>query len=902
LYVGSPKKEKVGSKELEAPLSGLVRNNTPLLTSLNASNFDGSFERRQMMLSILDTAGTEQFTAMRDLYLKNGDGFIVMYSIVSNSTFNDATSIREMIQRVRDCDQPPMVLIGNKADLEDQRTVTTEQGMQLAKRWGCPFIETSCKTDLNINETFQAVVREVFFAGFQLPKGNCGELKLVVLGSGGVGKSSITVRFVQGVFVEKYDPTIEDSYRKCYEFDVPIIKKQKERTKSKSSGILQFWKKEKAKEKEEKMAVEEEEEEEEDIGELVSLPMVNFNTSRLCLGELLDLDYDISTGEPVFCSSCNACLNVFSPISVDEGTWKCEFCGTFNKDIFIEEEELPEIPLTHYILNPPIVSDDSCHKLVIFCIDLSGSMCVSHEIPEILSEWRRLREIYADEEDKAMDVHQFRRGLEDDRKMIEGILGDEDIGEQRIRGEKKDVQYINRLECMEAAVEENLKQLFVTEPDSKVLIVTFNSEVNIYACSTDGLVKSTIAGDRLESMDELEKEANGIDIESILTVGKAKDELSSIVNSFGEGGATALGPALAFSVLLSSKINTKTDIILCTDGLSNVGIGNLEEKSKESTQFYSDLGNLAKKAHSAISIMGIEGNDCALECLASCAKKTGGRINILNPFELVAEVQRIAQNPIVATNVETNFFTNPFVFDLVYLSQKYENQKNASASSPKKRTKGKKKLKYTSLVQTTLGEKGISIGNVMKKTEVSVLYVPSKQGASDENTSKPDAVPIQAQVVYTCEDGSKRMLVVTEKRNITDNLKKAEGGIIDVSTIGQYSIQFAASLALTRQYPPALNSLFSAKKLLERAMKLGEEHAEEYFVFLEEGGELVETIRKCIKSEEYGSSDKATQFFLKLLEKDKSEFVCGMKKDVGKREQGIFSDDLLREAYYLKRF
>uniref|UniRef100_A0A8D2EFZ9 RAP1B, member of RAS oncogene family n=1 Tax=Theropithecus gelada TaxID=9565 RepID=A0A8D2EFZ9_THEGE len=45
------------------------------------------------------------------------------------------------------------------------------------------------------------------------------EYKLVVLASGGVGKSALTVQFVQGISVEKYDPTIEDSYRKQVEAD-----------------------------------------------------------------------------------------------------------------------------------------------------------------------------------------------------------------------------------------------------------------------------------------------------------------------------------------------------------------------------------------------------------------------------------------------------------------------------------------------------------------------------------------------------------------------------------------------------------------------------------------------------------------------------------------------------------
>lgn len=59
---------------------------------------------QQCMLEILDTAGTEQFTAMRDLYMKNGQGFALVYSITAQSTFNDLLDLRDQILRVKDTD------------------------------------------------------------------------------------------------------------------------------------------------------------------------------------------------------------------------------------------------------------------------------------------------------------------------------------------------------------------------------------------------------------------------------------------------------------------------------------------------------------------------------------------------------------------------------------------------------------------------------------------------------------------------------------------------------------------------------------------------------------------------------------------------------------------------------
>lgn len=106
---------------------------------------------------------------MRDLYLKNGDGFLVVYSIVSKSTYRDLLDFIEQIYRVRDLDtnnpndnyKIPIVIVGNKKDLEEQRVVTSIEGQQFAERFGFDFIETSAKSSLNVAEAYQLVIRKI---------------------------------------------------------------------------------------------------------------------------------------------------------------------------------------------------------------------------------------------------------------------------------------------------------------------------------------------------------------------------------------------------------------------------------------------------------------------------------------------------------------------------------------------------------------------------------------------------------------------------------------------------------------------------------------------------------------------------------------------------------------------
>jgi small GTP-binding protein len=93
--------------------------------------------------------------------MKNGQGFVLVYSITSQSTFNDLQDLREQILRVKDTEDVPMILVGNKCDLEDERVVGKDQGQQLARSWNCEFLETSAKQKINVNEVHAFTVTSV---------------------------------------------------------------------------------------------------------------------------------------------------------------------------------------------------------------------------------------------------------------------------------------------------------------------------------------------------------------------------------------------------------------------------------------------------------------------------------------------------------------------------------------------------------------------------------------------------------------------------------------------------------------------------------------------------------------------------------------------------------------------
>jgi len=112
------------------------------------------------LLDVLDTAGQDEYIAMREHYMRTGEGFLLIYAITSRDSFEEINTYYQQLLRVKDgpC---PVILVGNKCDLEYERQVGMNEGRDLAKHYGCKFIETSAKTRLNVDDAFNNIVREI---------------------------------------------------------------------------------------------------------------------------------------------------------------------------------------------------------------------------------------------------------------------------------------------------------------------------------------------------------------------------------------------------------------------------------------------------------------------------------------------------------------------------------------------------------------------------------------------------------------------------------------------------------------------------------------------------------------------------------------------------------------------
>jgi len=169
--------------------------------------------------------------------------------------------------------------------------------------------------------------------------------------------------------------------------------------------------------------------------------------------EFLKEKVGYSTGDPYICKQCEAFLNQFSVLSPLENSekciWECEFCN-FKNEIAIEAEEIPKTDCIDYFIQSKSQTDKNFknssyndEEKVIFTFDTSGSMCVSEPV---------------------VGKHKFKGNANFESNMKE-LQKFGDNSDQHFGNTSKNVTYISRLQCLQAAIENNLENMKTLTPN-----------------------------------------------------------------------------------------------------------------------------------------------------------------------------------------------------------------------------------------------------------------------------------------------------------------------------------------------------------------------------------------------------------------------------------------------------
>ena len=113
----------------------------------------------EVHMEILDTAGQNEFRETTMEKIGKYEGFLLVYALNDRYSFEEAERIRQMI--VDALEDAPVVLCGNKNDLENERVVPKDEGEEMARQWNAPFFETCGKQASTVEEPFIVLARLV---------------------------------------------------------------------------------------------------------------------------------------------------------------------------------------------------------------------------------------------------------------------------------------------------------------------------------------------------------------------------------------------------------------------------------------------------------------------------------------------------------------------------------------------------------------------------------------------------------------------------------------------------------------------------------------------------------------------------------------------------------------------
>ncbi|EJD54588.1 ras-domain-containing protein [Auricularia subglabra TFB-10046 SS5] len=820
------------------------------------------------MLDIIDTAGQEEYSTLREQVTKSAQGYLIVYSINDPRSWEEAQVIYQFCCRIRQKSTVPCVLAANKCDLAYDERVPFDEVRSWAETHGVPVLRTSAKMRQNVDQAFESLAKLIPRTGI--------EYIIAVLGSGGVGKSALTISFTTNCFVDSYDPTIEDSYRKMVV--IPGISQQwakgdksaasssrhrttastSSNTVSRRSSILgsigSLFRR--------KSIVADEPPPSYSAStsstkpatpaagskkKMRKVPKADTNVLFLDLGSLARENFGLLEirelpAAPPSCKSCTAFLGA---------TPKCVFCDTVNpaNDSLevhraVEEYVLvkgmstasaepakPQVGGAGYV-------DLEDTGLTVFCVDVSGSMSMTQQVNQMQGLWNELKQ---------------QRGL----------------------AVQATATHVSRLQCMQDAMHVHLERLNKHFPNRRVAILAFSSDIE---CFFGGVLKHPeINGDTIRSLEIGIKQGESIAPEGWRNVRDSFQDLKQRTNGLCTKGATALGAALALALGLAQKHRQMTsspaEIFLCTDGASNSSIGmtNLynDTSSEHMRPFYSRAGERAAALGAKISVIGIAGEGVCLDVLSCAANASGGLVSVVKTDELRRELRTATQKRVVAKDIALTLHA-PRGWRFA------PDARSGAVVSPAGNS-----LSYT---HAQAGD----------ATGVSFAFGPDVGAGEKRRLWRDDAVPFQARITYTSPaSGDTRVRILHRVVPATPERAHAESSI-NVALLGAHAFQQVGTrlgLLLAEgsrgwsgakaQAAVVRDTLFAVNKLLARGAKEPTQQ-EEAAAFSRESATLDSFLERSFGDHSYypqgTSRDEAVRTLARYADMSREALIAGRNK------------------------
>jgi len=497
------------------------------------------------------------------------------------------------------------------------------------------------------------------------------------------------------------------------------------------------------------------------------------------------------------CKKCQAYLNKHSNLmeSKEKGKmdWKCEFCSEMNEGLAINKKDIPINDDVDNCLEPPLeiekkTADDNDSSLI-FCFDISGSMCQSYDVgKELKDKFNKIRGIKSKK-----------------RNIFNDDYDDDDIDFTNFDFNQDNTSYLSRLDLVKLSIEENINSLLKKSPNVKVGIVSFGSQIEV-----KGDCLSNIMIIKEKDMNNESKIKSIGEENTNLVKAPIKNSSKKILESLlatEENGSTALGPAVSLSLSLLKNAKIGSRIFLCTDGMSNLGVGDISADREEAKKFYSKIGDEAKQKGIVINLITFEDSESEIEVLMSMVQKSGGEIIRVNPHEILDGFNDLLENEAIASEVEVRMNLNRC---MTFRDQKENDMTNDGSTIVKK------------------------IGNVTKETETYYELKFKKaiklSEMKDINFDELKNLVFQCEIIYKKKDGGKYVRIISRNMKVSDNKEEIEKQA-NFEIVSTMEIQKSAKLASEGLFREAQAQAHITRKYLAMNSTKNQNSKETYHLF-----------------------------------------------------------------------